>query len=83
MSNSKVGKDSKPIVASGIGDESMQEMGSMQIVELTTKLNGVILRKAELQNNFEGVYLGVFERMAEFEAFGGRDMLEVLGDVGG
>lgn len=73
----------KPIVESGLGDESAHEMSDVQLAEFTTKLNGVILRQAELQNNFEGVYLNVFERMVEFETFGGRDMLEVLGNVGG
>ena len=83
MSNNKTETEKK---LPEVGDETVQEakeMDSAQMVEFTTKLNGVILCQAELQNNFERVYLSVFERMAELEAFGGNDMLEVLGDVGG
>lgn len=73
----------RPVVKSGLGYEPVREMSEIELAEFTTKLNGVILRQAELQNNFEGVYLNVFKRMVEFETFGGNDILEVLGDVGG
>lgn len=51
--------------------------------EVTTKLNGIIFRKAEIGKDFESVYLKVFEKMVEMEIFGFETILEVLGDVGG
>jgi len=91
------GRSAARLADSGLGGESVREIGSVngiELVELTAKLNGIILRKAELQGNFEGVYLDVFERMATFEALGefgelgesginGNNVLEILGDVGG
>ena len=50
---------------------------------VTAKLNGVILRKAEIEADFERVYLKVFERIALMEHFEGNDMLEIFGDLGG
>lgn len=51
--------------------------------EITAKLNGIILRKAELENNFEKVYLKVFEKMVEIEEFEGEGLLEIFGNLGG
>jgi hypothetical protein len=59
----------------------MQELDMQE--ELTTKLNGIILRKAELDKNFTSVYYRVFERMQRLEEMGGEDFLSVLGDLGG
>ena len=55
------------------------------ITELTVKLGGVILRKAELENNFEKIYSKVFEKMMEIELVENMefDFLEVLGEMGG
>jgi len=53
------------------------------IVEFTAKLGGVIFKKAELENNFEGVYSKVIERMFQLQAVGGDEFLFVLGDIGG
>lgn len=53
------------------------------MVEITSKLTGVILKKAELENNFEGVYSKVFERMFQMQIMGGEEVLFILGDVGG
>jgi hypothetical protein len=47
------------------------------------KLSGIILRKAEFENNFEGVYTRVFEKMVELEVFGTEDVLEIFGSMGG
>lgn len=55
----------------------------LEIAEMTTKLGGVILRKAEMENDFEKVYLKVFEKMVEVELTGGENLLEILGEVGG
>ena len=56
---------------------------SEPMVEITSKLTGVILKKAELENNFEGVYSKVFERMFQMQIMGGEEVLFILGDVGG
>lgn len=48
-------------------------------MEITSKFSGIILKKAELDNDFERVYSRVFEKMANIE----EDILEVLGNVGG
>jgi len=53
------------------------------LMELTSKLGGIILRKAELENNFTEVYSMVFERMNEIEIKGGDEFLAVLGEIGG
>ena len=53
------------------------------IIEMTARLGGVILKKAELENNFEAVYSKVFERMFQLQAEGGDEFLIILGDIGG
>jgi len=52
-------------------------------MEVTTKLGGVILRKAELEEDFDKVYTKVFEKMTEAEFMGSEDYLEIFGEVGG
>lgn len=64
-----------------MNDKFRIKEGDLEL-EVTTKLNGVILRKAEEQN-FERVYSQVLEKMVEMEVFGFETILEVLGDVGG
>jgi hypothetical protein len=53
------------------------------MMEITSKLSGIILRKAELHGNFDSVYSMVFERMYDIENFEGDEFLFVLGDIGG
>lgn len=53
------------------------------MVELTAKLGGIILKKAELENNFTNVYSRVFENIVNLESFEGDDFLFVLGEIGG
>lgn len=53
------------------------------MVEVTSKLSGVILRKAELESDFKGVYSMVFDRMYDMENLEGDDFLFVLGEIGG
>jgi len=53
------------------------------LMEVTTKLGGVILRKAELEEDFDKVYTKVFEKMTEAEFMGSEDYLEIFGEVGG
>lgn len=54
-----------------------------EMMEITTKLSGIILRKAELHGNFDSVYSMVFERMYNIESLEGDEFLSVLGDIGG
>jgi len=50
---------------------------------MTVKLNGIIFRKAELDEDFEKVYTRVFEKMYEINFFSNEDVLEIFGDVSG
>lgn len=57
---------------------------NMELAEMTTKFSGVIFRKAELENNFEGIYSRVVEKMVELEYFGSNNnIVEILGECGG
>ena len=57
---------------------------NIELVEMTTKFSGAILRKAELENNFDKVYSRVFEKMVEFQFFGNSEnVLEIFGESGG
>lgn len=53
------------------------------MAEITSKLSGIILRKAELDGNFDSVYSMVFERMYSIESLEGDEFLAVLGEIGG
>jgi len=53
------------------------------MVQVTAKLSGIILRKAELESDFDGVYSMVFERMLGLENVEGDEFLMVLGEIGG
>lgn len=55
----------------------------VSMMELTAKLGGVILKKAELENDFEAVYSKVFERMFQLQSTGNDEFLFILGDIGG
>lgn len=60
------------------------EESSDELVEMTTKFSGIILRKAEIEKNFEGTYSRVIEKMVEYEYFdSNRDLVEILGRSGG
>jgi len=54
-----------------------------EVTELTAKLGGIIFRKAELENDFEKVYLKFFEKIVEIQIKESEELLEVLGNVGG
>jgi hypothetical protein len=64
----------------GVEEEHNHEM---EILEFTTKMGGIILKKAELDKDFVGVYERVFAKILEEDVFDGRELLEILGDVGG
>jgi len=51
--------------------------------EITQKLSGIILRKAELEKNFDMVYSQVFERIQTVSEFEGDEFLFLLGEIGG
>lgn len=51
--------------------------------ELLVKMGGAILKKAEMENNFEKVYTRVFEQIAKMEVIGFGDVVEILGETGG
>jgi len=51
--------------------------------ELLVKMNGAILRKAEMEDNFERVYTRVLEQMIKMEVIGFGDVVEILGETGG
>jgi hypothetical protein len=53
------------------------------MLHVTSKLSGAILRKAEMDSDFNGVYSMVFERMMGLESVEGDEFLMVLGDIGG
>lgn len=68
----------------GIRDVNEIAIADIEIAEMTTKFSGVILRKAELENNFEKVYSRVFEKMVEFQFLGNSEnVLEIFGESGG
>jgi hypothetical protein len=57
--------------------------GSMEDIDMTVKLNGVILRQAEMDGDFDKVYSRIFEKMVEMEAMGCEDVTDILGMKGG
>ena len=58
-------------------------VNGVEFADLTVKLNGIVLRKAELEGSFESVYSKVFERMVKIEVLESGDVTEILGDRGG
>lgn len=54
-----------------------------EIMELTAKLGGAILKKAEIENDFEKVYTKVFEKIFEINFVEVEDALEIFGSTGG
>jgi len=49
---------------------------------LSANLNGIVLEKAEMEEDFSAFYFKVFERMEEIEGTE-QDFLYLLGEVGG
>ena len=52
------------------------------IIEITSKLSGVILAKAELHGNYKDVYNMVLERMYKMMELNTDEFLTVLGNIG-
>ena len=53
------------------------------IFEITTKMTGIIFRKALLENDTEKVYGRVFEQISTKVFLDDIHILEIFGDVGG
>jgi hypothetical protein len=53
------------------------------VYDMMFKLSGVILKKAQMENNFEKVYNQVFTKTMTTEFESDMDMLEIFGNVGG
>jgi len=86
-----------------VAEREMREMKSMEMmidrsemrrltefVDATNRISGIVLRKAEMDDNFSGVYSKAIEKMVELQMFGGEDavlddeaFLRVFGDSGG
>ena len=50
---------------------------------MTSKLTGIIFKKALLENSFEKVYVRVFEQISTKDFDNDVHILEIFGDVGG
>lgn len=86
-----------------VAEREMREMKSMEMmidrsemrrltefVDATNRISGIVLRKAEMDDNFSGVYSKAIEKMVELQMLGGEDailndeaFLRVFGDSGG
>jgi len=53
------------------------------VYDMMFKLSGVILKKAQMENNFEKVYNQVFTKTMTTDFESDIDMLEIFGNVGG
>ena len=53
------------------------------IYEMTSKLTGIIFRKALLEDNLEKVYKRVFEQISTKDFEDDVHILQIFGDVGG
>jgi len=53
------------------------------VLEISDKLNGIILKKAESSKNFEMTYARVFDSLQNIEDIDDIKVLEILGDLGG
>lgn len=53
------------------------------MMDITAKMNGIIMKKAELENDYTGTYAMIFERMQEVDMSEDSDFISVLGHVAG
>jgi phage-related tail protein len=54
-----------------------------ELLEISDRLNGLILKKAEMSKNFEDTYTRVFDSLRNIESADDIRILEVLGELGG
>ena len=73
-------------------EKFMDELSNMEILNLgghmadiTATVSGAILRKAELDGNFDKVYTQVIQKITQFEFInnGDENVLEIFGVSGG
>lgn len=51
--------------------------------DIATRLNGALLRKAEIHGDYLKFYTGVFQRLAVFSMSQEVEILELFGSMGG
>ncbi len=51
--------------------------------DIVTRLNGALLRKAEMHGSLTEFYTDVFQRLAVFSVSGKVEILELFGGMGG
>jgi len=54
-----------------------------ELLELSDKFNGIILKKAEVSKNFETTYTRVLNSLEKIESTDDIKVLEILGELGG
>ncbi len=83
----------------GVADREFMEMENVirgsdvrrftEFMDATNKFSGIILKKAEMENNFNKVYSHAVKKMIEFQFFNVEDefiadnLLEIFGESGG
>lgn len=55
----------------------------LDVEDIVTRLNGALLRKAEMHDNSVEFYTSVFERLAVFSVSEEVEILELFGSMGG
>jgi len=55
----------------------------LEIVDFTVKIGGILMKKAEIDNDYHKIYFKVFEKITTEEFLGHEGILEVLGSMGG
>jgi len=58
-------------------------MDNLDLNDIIIRLNGAILRKAEMEKDFLKFYTNIFERLVVFSFSEETDILELLGNMGG
>jgi len=58
-------------------------LDELWIIEMTTKLSGIIFKKALMEDSLERVYKRVFEQISSKVFEDDIHILEIFGDVGG
>jgi hypothetical protein len=54
-----------------------------EVLEISDRFNGIILKKAELNDNFEKTYTEVFCSLKNIESTDDIRVFEILGKLGG
>jgi nanoRNase/pAp phosphatase (c-di-AMP/oligoRNAs hydrolase) len=54
-----------------------------ELLEISDKFNGIILKKAEVSKNFEVTYVRVLNFLQKIESIDDIKVFEILGEFGG